>query len=151
MHLASDKRHYVICRLLSEKLVFSQVARCTKIINPNTDDAKYVINVKQIAKASSIDSCSEYTFVVVLSASLASYARHIFCSFCSLLLGWVTKLHRRISRRACVWGKHSLSACLESGPVLISSPFKAVRSEREACATGLTAQSTKSKYHCRPR
>ena len=27
-----------------------QVARCTKIINPNTDDAKYVINIKQIAK-----------------------------------------------------------------------------------------------------
>lgn len=29
-----------------------QVARCTKIINPGTDDAKYLINVKQIAKAS---------------------------------------------------------------------------------------------------
>ncbi|KAF3962745.1 hypothetical protein CMV_012787 [Castanea mollissima] len=28
-----------------------RVARCTKIINPNTEDAKYVINVKQIAKA----------------------------------------------------------------------------------------------------
>jgi len=27
-----------------------QVARCTKIINANTEDAKYVINVKQIAK-----------------------------------------------------------------------------------------------------
>ncbi|KAI3777931.1 hypothetical protein L1987_47734 [Smallanthus sonchifolius] len=27
-----------------------QVARCTKIINPNTEHAKYVINVKQIAK-----------------------------------------------------------------------------------------------------
>ena len=27
-----------------------QVARCTKIINPNTEDAQYVINVKQIAK-----------------------------------------------------------------------------------------------------
>ncbi|GAB4819695.1 hypothetical protein N2152v2_006741 [Parachlorella kessleri] len=27
-----------------------QVARCTKIINPNTDQAKYVINIKQIAK-----------------------------------------------------------------------------------------------------
>jgi len=27
-----------------------QVARCTKIINPGTDDAQYVINVKQIAK-----------------------------------------------------------------------------------------------------
>ncbi|KAL4275688.1 hypothetical protein AHAS_Ahas20G0132200 [Arachis hypogaea] len=26
------------------------VARCTKIINPNSEDAKYVINVKQIAK-----------------------------------------------------------------------------------------------------
>jgi len=27
-----------------------QVARCTKIINPNTEDAQYMINVKQIAK-----------------------------------------------------------------------------------------------------
>ncbi|XP_057789768.1 uncharacterized protein LOC131006609 [Salvia miltiorrhiza] len=27
----------------------SKVARCTKIINPNTGDAKYIINVKQIA------------------------------------------------------------------------------------------------------
>jgi 26S proteasome regulatory subunit T1 len=27
-----------------------QVARCTKIINPNADDTKYVINIKQIAK-----------------------------------------------------------------------------------------------------
>jgi 26S proteasome regulatory subunit T1 len=27
-----------------------QVARCTLIINPGTDESKYVINVKQIAK-----------------------------------------------------------------------------------------------------
>lgn len=27
-----------------------QVARCTKIVNPGTEDAKYLINVKQIAK-----------------------------------------------------------------------------------------------------
>lgn len=27
-----------------------QVARCTKIINPNTEDAKYVINIRQMAK-----------------------------------------------------------------------------------------------------
>lgn len=27
-----------------------QVARCTKIIEPNTENAKYVINIKQIAK-----------------------------------------------------------------------------------------------------
>ena len=27
-----------------------QVARCTKIINADSDDAKYIINVKQFAK-----------------------------------------------------------------------------------------------------
>lgn len=27
-----------------------QVARCTKIINPGTEDAKYMINMRQIAK-----------------------------------------------------------------------------------------------------
>ena len=27
-----------------------QVARCTKIINPRTDNAKYMINIKQMAK-----------------------------------------------------------------------------------------------------
>lgn len=27
-----------------------QVARCTKIINANTDEAKYVINIRQMAK-----------------------------------------------------------------------------------------------------
>ncbi|KAL3343963.1 hypothetical protein AABB24_027475 [Solanum stoloniferum] len=32
-----------------------QVARCTKIISPNTEDAKYVINVKQIAKSPQTD------------------------------------------------------------------------------------------------
>ena len=35
---------------LSVHVLAWQVARCTKIIDPNTDDAKYVINVKQIAK-----------------------------------------------------------------------------------------------------
>lgn len=32
-----------------------QVARCTKIIDANTDEAKYVINVKQIAKVRAAD------------------------------------------------------------------------------------------------
>jgi 26S proteasome regulatory subunit T1 len=35
-------------QLLSEQPL--QVARCTKIINPRTDDAKYMITLKQIAK-----------------------------------------------------------------------------------------------------
>jgi 26S proteasome regulatory subunit T1 len=42
------------CAVASQALTlcfcWPQVARCTKIINPNTDDAKYVINIKQIAK-----------------------------------------------------------------------------------------------------
>jgi hypothetical protein len=43
--------HSRILGLEPKRTVFYlQVARCTKIINPNTDDAKYVINVKQIAK-----------------------------------------------------------------------------------------------------
>ena len=31
-------------------MVTCQVARCTKIINPESDDPKYIINVKQFAK-----------------------------------------------------------------------------------------------------
>lgn len=33
----------------------TKVARCTKIIDANTDEAKYVINVKQIAKVRAAD------------------------------------------------------------------------------------------------
>lgn len=44
------------CKLIITEHLFyvlsylCQVARCTKIINADTDDAKYVINVKQFAK-----------------------------------------------------------------------------------------------------
>lgn len=41
--LASDKQ------MMQEEQPL-QVARCTKIINPGTDEAKYIINVRQIAK-----------------------------------------------------------------------------------------------------
>ena len=41
--LISDKR------MLQEEQPL-QVARCTKIISPNTDETKYVINIRQIAK-----------------------------------------------------------------------------------------------------
>ena len=41
--LISDKR------MLAEEQPL-QVARCTKIIAPNTDEAKYIINIRQIAK-----------------------------------------------------------------------------------------------------
>ena len=37
------------CLNLSWKF-YSQVARCTKIINADSDDPKYIINVKQFAK-----------------------------------------------------------------------------------------------------
>ena len=32
-----------------------QVARCTKVLNPNTEEAQYVISVKQIAKFQKLD------------------------------------------------------------------------------------------------
>jgi len=38
-----------VCGSLNNSL-HAQVARCTKIIKPGTEEAKYVINVKQIAK-----------------------------------------------------------------------------------------------------
>jgi hypothetical protein len=44
-HLSSHSAFAVTLRIEP-----SQVARCTLIINPGTDDSKYVINVKQIAK-----------------------------------------------------------------------------------------------------
>jgi len=56
--LASDKQMMqeeqplqVLAPLITPDLIWPlQVARCTKIINPGTEEAKYVINVKQIAK-----------------------------------------------------------------------------------------------------
>ncbi|KAI8529124.1 hypothetical protein RHMOL_Rhmol12G0201900 [Rhododendron molle] len=40
-HMMQEEQPLQVCK---------QVARCTKIINPNTEDAKYISNVKQIAK-----------------------------------------------------------------------------------------------------
>ena len=68
-----------------------QVARCTKIINPGTDEAKYVINVKQLAKASpavqlmgSILFC--WPAVLLLSACFWAAATPcrppVLCPFC---------------------------------------------------------------------
>ena len=60
MHLAKwgimlFEKHYAdicIVPVYQRGDIALQVARCTKIINPGTDEAKYVINVKQIAKVS---------------------------------------------------------------------------------------------------
>ena len=41
---------YALISWLIITVLSDQVARCTKIINADTDDAKYVINVKQFAK-----------------------------------------------------------------------------------------------------
>ena len=48
--------HAVVLAFTSIVMMLLQVARCTKIINPGTDEAKYVINVKQIAKARALPS-----------------------------------------------------------------------------------------------
>ena len=45
------------CPMCYEQCARGQVARCTKIIKPGTEEAKYVINVKQIAKVSPSYTC----------------------------------------------------------------------------------------------
>jgi hypothetical protein len=47
-----SSKSFVWC-YLDPFLGILQVARCTKIIKPGTEEAKYVINVKQIAKVRS--------------------------------------------------------------------------------------------------
>ncbi|XP_058103545.1 26S proteasome regulatory subunit 7A-like [Magnolia sinica] len=47
---ASSQWDLVSDKQMMQKEQPLQVARCTKIINQNSEDAKYVINVKQIAK-----------------------------------------------------------------------------------------------------
>lgn len=59
IHLYDFQYLLLILTLTSDQQPL-QVARCTKIINPGQDDAKYVINVKQFAK-----------FVVSLSDQIA--------------------------------------------------------------------------------
>ncbi|MDA8531989.1 hypothetical protein N9K45_00005, partial [bacterium] len=50
--LAADKQ------MMQEEQAL-QVARCTKIINPGTEDAKYVINIKQVCPASLDAACHQ--------------------------------------------------------------------------------------------
>ena len=42
--------HALCCYWVCVCVSVLQVARCTKIINADTDDPKYIINVKQFAK-----------------------------------------------------------------------------------------------------
>lgn len=60
LFLKSKCINYTIVSNLFNSCNFLQVARCTKIINADSDDAKYIINVKQFAK-----------FVVDLADSVA--------------------------------------------------------------------------------
>ena len=75
-----------------------QVARCTKIISPNTEDAKYVINVKQIAKA------LQNLFWFISSFFL--------CLDCSLWLALAIKCLPLTLKKACALGM--FSPCLST-------------------------------------
>jgi 26S proteasome regulatory subunit T1 len=73
--LAADKQ-----TLQSEQPL--QVARCTKIINADTDDPKYIINVKQFAK-----------FVVDLADQVRAktiFSLNLLC-LCSLRLNYYVR------------------------------------------------------------
>lgn len=57
---------------------FEQVARCTKIISPNTEDAKYVINVKQIAKVLEIQACLSFSCFIFLLPSIGGHCHFYY-------------------------------------------------------------------------
>lgn len=73
-----------------------QVARCTKIINPGTENAQYVINVKQLAKFVVVRTCT-----LKVCTDLAALM-HIFSSVFVRVL--VKRSPRQTSRRVCVLG-----------------------------------------------
>lgn len=97
----------------------SQVARCTKIINPGTDEAKYVINVKQIAKVGGLliaCTCHAPTCQLLWPNVVAAHPS-VCLQMRSLWWDWATRWRQQTLRRACVWGAASCSARLEFGSV----------------------------------
>lgn len=91
--LAADKQ------MMQEEQAL-QVARCTKIINPGTEDAKYVINIKQVR--SQLPSPAQPSPALgqphgpALTALLAAASRSP-----NSWWPWATRSLRQTSRRAC--------------------------------------------------
>jgi hypothetical protein len=95
-------------------MVVFQVARCTKIIKPGTEEAKYVINVKQIAKVR--QPCKSYDCQIGNSPSdslpypmepfaaprlVLSDLQYSWRYYCSLLWALATGWRQLTLRRAC--------------------------------------------------
>ena len=78
-----------------------QVARCTKIINAGTDNARYVINIKQIAKVGARAAAWPPAAHARLRPERSAWR--------SLSWAWATRWHRLTLRRACAWGAHPLA------------------------------------------
>ncbi|KAG1327798.1 26S proteasome regulatory subunit 7 [Cocos nucifera] len=66
-----------------------QVARCTKIINPNTEDAKYVINVKQIHKVYSLILMEMLDCIGLIYFMEPQSGRLKFISLLFTICGWL--------------------------------------------------------------
>lgn len=77
-----------------------KVARCTKIISPNTDDANYVTTLKQIAKVWQVHIYLQSRIFWRLNPNGSFFNFGI----CSLWLDWETKCHQQILRKACELG-----------------------------------------------
>ena len=107
----------------------SQVARCTKIINPNTENAKYVINIKQIAK-----------FVVGLGEKVAptdiEEGMRVGCA-----LAWPPALVLATARSLAATPPPALAPC----HIHTHTPAPPVH------PAASTARSTRSRSRCRPR
>ena len=117
-----------------------QVARCTKIINPNTDDAKYVINIKQIAK-----------FVVGLGDKVRGRVSRRACvSFvCGEGRGEGGARGPRAERTAAGLAPSPPPRC--PPPPHTHTHRWPPPTLRRACAWAWTAKSTRSRSRCRPR
>ena len=98
------------CSLWLLSLRCAQVARCTKIIKPGTEEAKYVINVKQIAKVHTLSNsyCQHSTlrmYQVAPQTTLIAQATPLIA--CSLWWAWEIGWRRQTLRRACELGERS--------------------------------------------
>jgi len=123
----------------------TQVARCTKIIDANTDDAKYVINVKQIAKVRDAAGRDEVLERATTTNPVLTMERCF--ERCSSSWDSETVSRPRTSKKGCAWGECWRTSTNERAKR---------RAERRADGTfpSYTAwigTSTRSKSRCRPR
>jgi hypothetical protein len=138
-----------------------QVARCTKIINPGTDEAKYVINVKQIAKVGGPPgrcACRAPSQHLLWPDMVAAHP-HTCCDM-QFVVGLGDKVAPTDIEEGMRVGcgiMHSFPLyfgvwqCAVSRQCAVSSTSWSAARCHVLLAAGWTAQSTRYRSRCRPR